>query len=64
VLAWFKIAFIGAGSVEFTRKYVTGLCSFGELHGDLDLSLALTPFRGHLVGEDVHHGMHTSGVHS
>ena len=26
--------------------------------------LALTPFRGHLVREDVHHGTHTSGVHS
>jgi hypothetical protein len=26
--------------------------------------LALTPLRGHLVREDVHHGTHTSGVHS
>ena len=26
--------------------------------------LALTPFRGHLVREDVHHGTYTSGVHS
>ena len=26
--------------------------------------LALTPFRGHLVREDVHHGTHTSGVYS
>ena len=25
--------------------------------------VALTPFGGHLVGEDVHHGKHTSGVH-
>jgi preprotein translocase subunit SecD len=28
------------------------------------LSVALTPFRGHLVREDVHHGTHTSGVYS
>jgi alpha-galactosidase len=34
-----KVAFIGAGSVEFTRNVVTDLCSFGELHGDLQLSL-------------------------
>jgi hypothetical protein len=26
--------------------------------------VALTPLRGHLVREDVHHGTHTSGVHS
>ena len=26
--------------------------------------MALTPLRGHLVREDVHHGTHTSGVHS
>src|SRR5450759_5005146 len=25
--------------------------------------VALTPFRGHLVREDVRHGTHTSGVH-
>ena len=34
-----KVAFIGAGSVEFTRNVVTDLCSFGELHGELELSL-------------------------
>ena len=34
-----KVAFIGAGSVEFTRNVVTDLCSFGELHGDLELAL-------------------------
>jgi alpha-galactosidase len=34
-----KIAFIGAGSVEFTRNVVTDLCSFEELHGNLELSL-------------------------
>jgi len=34
-----KVAFIGAGSVEFTRNVVTDLCSFGELHGNLELSL-------------------------
>jgi len=34
-----KVAFIGAGSVEFTRNVVTDLCSFGELHGSLELSL-------------------------
>jgi len=26
--------------------------------------VALTPFRGHLAREDVHHGTYTSGVHS
>lgn len=34
-----KIAFIGAGSVEFTRNVVTDLCSYPELHGNLELSL-------------------------
>jgi alpha-galactosidase len=34
-----KIAFIGAGSVEFTRNVVTDLCSFAELHGELEISL-------------------------
>jgi alpha-galactosidase len=33
-----KVAFIGAGSVEFTRNVVTDLCAFEELHGDLELS--------------------------
>jgi alpha-galactosidase len=34
-----KVAFIGAGSVEFTRSVVTDLCGFPELHGQLELSL-------------------------
>ena len=34
-----KVAFIGAGSVEFTRNVVTDLCAFPELHGRLELSL-------------------------
>ncbi len=34
-----KVAFIGAGSVEFTRNVVTDLCSFQELKGDVVLSL-------------------------
>jgi alpha-galactosidase len=34
-----KVAFIGAGSVEFTRNVVTDLCAFEELHGGLELSL-------------------------
>jgi alpha-galactosidase len=34
-----KVAFIGAGSVEFTRNVITDLCSFDELHGNLELSL-------------------------
>src|SRR6516225_6720216 len=34
-----KVAFIGAGSVEFTRNVVTDLCSYPELTGDLDLAL-------------------------
>lgn len=33
-----KVAFIGAGSVEFTRNVVTDLCAFPELHGELELS--------------------------
>ena len=34
-----KVAFIGAGSVEFTRNVVTDLCSYPELRGNLELSL-------------------------
>ncbi|HEY5988421.1 MAG TPA: alpha-glucosidase/alpha-galactosidase, partial [Streptosporangiaceae bacterium] len=34
-----KIAFIGAGSVEFTRNVVTDLCIFPELNDDLEFSL-------------------------
>ncbi len=34
-----KIAFIGAGSIEFTRNVVTDLVGFGELDGRLHLSL-------------------------
>jgi alpha-galactosidase len=34
-----KVAFIGAGSVEFTRNVVTDLCGFAELHGQLELAL-------------------------
>ncbi|HET6878480.1 MAG TPA: alpha-glucosidase/alpha-galactosidase [Jatrophihabitans sp.] len=34
-----KVAFIGAGSVEFTRNVVTDLTSFPELHGQLELAL-------------------------
>ena len=34
-----KVAFIGAGSVEFTRNVVTDLCSYPELAGGLDLAL-------------------------
>jgi alpha-galactosidase len=34
-----KVAFIGAGSVEFTRNVVTDLCSLPELQGGLELSL-------------------------
>ena len=30
-----KVAFIGAGSVEFTRNVVTDLCSCPELNGQL-----------------------------
>jgi alpha-galactosidase len=33
------VAFIGAGSVEFTRNVVTDLCSYPELAGDLTLAL-------------------------
>jgi alpha-galactosidase len=34
-----KVAFIGAGSVEFTRNVVTDLCSYPELSGTLHLAL-------------------------
>jgi alpha-galactosidase len=34
-----KVAFIGAGSIEFTRNVVTDLCGFTELGGDLQLAL-------------------------
>src|SRR5450755_727420 len=34
-----KVAFIGAGSIEFTRNVVTDLCSYPEFHGGLHLSL-------------------------
>ncbi|WIE55701.1 alpha-glucosidase/alpha-galactosidase [Curtobacterium sp. MCBD17_003] len=34
-----KVAFIGAGSVEFTRNVVTDLCTYPELQGQLELSL-------------------------
>jgi alpha-galactosidase len=34
-----KVAFIGAGSIEFTRNVVTDLCSFPELSGDVHFAL-------------------------
>ena len=34
-----KVAFVGAGSVEFTRNVVTDLCSYPELSGKLQLAL-------------------------
>jgi alpha-galactosidase len=34
-----KVAFIGAGSVEFTRNVVTDLCGYPELTGGLELAL-------------------------
>ena len=34
-----KIAFIGAGSIEFTRNVVTDLCGFTDLGGELQLAL-------------------------
>jgi alpha-galactosidase len=34
-----KVAFIGAGSVEFTRNVVTDLCGYPELSDGLDLAL-------------------------
>jgi alpha-galactosidase len=34
-----KVAFIGAGSIEFTRNVVTDLCGYPELAGQLQLSL-------------------------
>jgi alpha-galactosidase len=34
-----KIAFVGAGSIEFTRNVVTDLCSYPELASDLHLAL-------------------------
>jgi alpha-galactosidase len=34
-----RVAFIGAGSIEFTRNVVTDLCSYPELSGELHLAL-------------------------
>src|SRR2546421_10626764 len=34
-----KVAFIGAGSVEFTRNVVTDLCGYPEFRGDLHFAL-------------------------
>ncbi len=34
-----KVAFIGAGSIEFTRNVATDLCSMTELGNDLELAL-------------------------
>lgn len=34
-----KIAFIGAGSIEFTRSIITDLCGYPELAGSLHLAL-------------------------
>ncbi len=34
-----KVAFIGAGSIEFTRNVVTDLCSYPELAGDVHFAL-------------------------
>ncbi|WP_308467096.1 alpha-galactosidase [Rathayibacter soli] len=34
-----KVAFIGAGSVQFTRNVITDLCSYEELHGNIEFSL-------------------------
>jgi alpha-galactosidase len=34
-----KIAFIGAGSIEFTRNVVTDLCGYGDLGPDLHFAL-------------------------
>jgi len=34
-----KVAFIGAGSIEFTRNVVTDLCSYPELQGDVHFAL-------------------------
>jgi alpha-galactosidase len=37
--AMIKIAFIGAGSIEFTRSIITDLCGYPELAGSLHLAL-------------------------
>ena len=34
-----KVAFIGAGSIEFTRNVVTDLCGYREFSSDLHLAL-------------------------
>jgi alpha-galactosidase len=39
VLRMVKVAFIGAGSVEFTRNVVTDLCYLTDLYGGLEFSL-------------------------
>jgi len=37
--AMVKLAFVGAGSIEFTRSIVTDLCGYPELAGNLHLAL-------------------------
>jgi alpha-galactosidase len=34
-----KVAFVGAGSIEFTRSVVSDLCSFTDLAGELEFAL-------------------------
>jgi alpha-galactosidase len=34
-----KVAIIGAGSVEFTRSILADLCSYDEIHGDVQIAL-------------------------
>jgi alpha-galactosidase len=34
-----KVAFVGAGSIEFTRSVVADLCSFSDLEGELEFAL-------------------------
>ncbi len=51
-----KVAFIGAGSIEFTRNVATDLCGFAELGDDLrlalhDISAERLAFAQRLVGQ-------------
>src|SRR5919112_1656092 len=48
-----KVAFIGAGSVEFTRNVVTDLCAFAELHGDLERRISAQTGSGARVSSDL-----------
>ena len=53
---WYAALLAATSAEQSMSHFVAGNTAICEL--------ALTPLRGHLVREDVHHGTHTSGVYS